>query len=140
MGRLDGDDSEDEGYGEFGLTGAPTKIDREILRLVERGEISRNNASDITVEMEEKEVPQIQACHQRLTDGSYGAIHQKAARQHQNQVWKTTMYRRVNDVSKTARPALKRYECMLVGEDATLPEYRRKQISKPVDAGYKRRS
>ena len=38
----------------------------------------------------------------------------KAIRHHQNQERETTMYRSVNAVSKATRPALKRYEWILI--------------------------
>ena len=52
VGKLDGDDSKDERREEFGLTGRPREIPKEILRLVEFGKIARNNAVGMTVEME----------------------------------------------------------------------------------------
>ena len=107
-GRLDGDDSEDEWYGEFGLTGAPKSIATEMLRLVECGMIAWNHAVDMTVEMEEKASPAIHARWKRTIDGSYETSRQKEIRHHRNQVWKTTMRRSMNDVSKRHRPALTR--------------------------------
>ena len=48
----------------------------------------------------------------------------KTARHHRNQERKATMYRIVQDVSKTTRPALKRYERMVIETEIACREYK----------------
>ena len=46
-----------------------------------------------------------------------------AISQHQHQEWRTTMYRRANDVSRATREALQKYEWCAMEKDITWPEY-----------------
>ena len=80
-----------------------------------------NKTVGMGVELEERGEPKIQTDHQgdlgpidwsqykrRATRGPYVTIRWKAIRHHQNQDWEKTVRRRMNDVSKRTRPALKR--------------------------------
>ena len=51
----------------------------------------------------------------------------KAIAQHQHQEWKTTLYRRSNDIWKFTGPSLKRYEWGVMEKDIAWHDYKKKR-------------